>query len=110
MRRGNRRIEKMRLRDYEIIIIKDAVHNCFGSLAKVSLFGSRLNDSKKGGDIDLLVEIGVITPDIYRNKIRTLTEIQMKLGEQKIDLIVTVNPEEDTRMVVKEAIRTGREL
>ena len=100
----------MRLRDYEITVIKDAVNNCFGSRAKVSLFGSRLNDSKKGGDIDLLVETCVITPDIYRNKIRTLTEIQMKIGEQKIDLIVTGNPEEDTRSVVKEAIRTGQEL
>ena len=100
----------MRLRDYEISVIKNAVSNCFGPKAKVSLFGSRVNNSKKGGDIDLLVEADIITSDIYINKIRVLTEIQMKLGEQKIDLIVTENPEEDSRLVVKEALRTGQIL
>ncbi|MCK5201511.1 MAG: nucleotidyltransferase domain-containing protein, partial [Spirochaetales bacterium] len=83
---------------------------CFGPTAKVSLFGSRIDDSKKGGDIDLLIEANIISSDIYINKIRVLTEIQMKLGEQKIDLIVTENPEEDSRLVVKEALRTGVKL
>ena len=100
----------MRLRDYEISVIKDAVNNCFGPTAKVSLFGSRIDDSKKGGDIDLLIEADIISSDIYINKIRVLTEIQMKLGEQKIDLIVTENPKEDSRLVVKEALRTGQKL
>ena len=100
----------MRLREYEISVIKNAVIKCFGSMAKVSLFGSRIDDSKKGGDIDLLVETDTISSDMYMNKIRLLTEIQLKLGEQKIDLIVTGHPQEDSRLVVKEAMRTGQQL
>ena len=100
----------MRLRDYEILVIKDAVSKFFGSMAKVSLFGSRVDDSKKGGDIDILVETDTISSDSYMNKIRVLTEIQLKLGEQKIDLVITGNPEEDSRLVVKEAVRTGQKL
>ncbi len=100
----------MRLRDYEISAIKDSVSNCFGPLAKVSLFGSRIDDSKKGGDIDLLVESNFDSPDSYRRKIRLLTEIQLKLGEQKIDIIITENPKVDSRLIVKEALRTGQQL
>jgi len=53
--------------------------------AQVYLFGSRTNDNKKGGDIDLAVR---------SNKIGLKEKIDIKLkffeefGEQKIDLII----------------------
>jgi len=100
----------MRLRDYEISVIKDAVNNYFGPKAKTSLFGSRVDDSKKGGDIDILIEADIFSSAIYINKIRVLTEIQMKLGEQKIDLIITEDSKRDSRLVVQEALRTGKQL
>lgn len=54
--------------------------------AQVFLFGSRTDDSKKGGDIDLLVQsekIGLSQEIIIQR------EFFMKLEEQKIDLVVT---------------------
>ena len=47
----------MRLKDFEIRAIKEAVRS-MDSKAKVYLFGSRVDDTKKGGDIDLLIISG----------------------------------------------------
>lgn len=46
----------MRLNDKIREIIKTGVANFRGPDAIVRLFGSRVNDSQRGGDIDLLVE------------------------------------------------------
>ena len=60
--------------------------------AQVYLFGSRTNDSKKGGDIDLAVwsrRIGL------REKIDIKLKFFEEFGEQKIDLFV-FNDESNT--------------
>ncbi|MFZ2632135.1 MAG: nucleotidyltransferase domain-containing protein [Desulfosalsimonadaceae bacterium] len=46
----------MRLSDSEITIIKAAAKKIFGLDARIFLFGSRVENSRKGGDIDLYVE------------------------------------------------------
>ncbi len=49
----------MRLSDDQIRVILRCVGQQFGADARVMLFGSRLNDSLRGGDVDLLVETSV---------------------------------------------------
>ena len=44
----------MRLKKFEVQIIKKAIHSLEPDVA-IYLFGSRADDSKKGGDIDLLI-------------------------------------------------------
>ena len=46
----------MRLTQEQVNIIKRAVTDTFGDTASVWLFGSRVDDYKRGGDIDLLIE------------------------------------------------------
>jgi len=46
----------MRLSNDSMLTIKQAVTLIFGKDAKVYLFGSRADDAKKGGDIDLYIE------------------------------------------------------
>lgn len=54
------------------------------------LFGSRVNDLAKGGDIDLLL---VVPPeqltDLRMKKHLLLREMKDRIGDQKIDLIIT---------------------
>ena len=74
------------------------------------LFGSRVDDHKRGGDIDLLVVSDLRQNDMEAAKIMAVTKIQMALGEQKIDMIVTNDPARDVRPVVREALQHGIEL
>ncbi|WP_248883953.1 nucleotidyltransferase domain-containing protein [Acidithiobacillus acidisediminis] len=46
----------MRLSAEQVSIIRQTVAEIFGPEVQVSLFGSRVDDSKKGGDVDLLIE------------------------------------------------------
>ncbi len=71
--------------------------------AQIYLFGSRVDDTAKGGDIDLLVlskNINLMT------KLDILAQLHHKLGERKIDIAVypdTARP--FPRMVMQEGVR-----
>lgn len=99
--------QSMRLTSEEITVITDAIHQAFGQQARVWLFGSRVDDSKKGGDIDLLVEPPADCDNLLDKKLKALVAIQLKLGEQKIDLVIANNPD---RLIEQEARKTGVEL
>ncbi len=64
-----------------------------GSQAELRLYGSRVNDQLKGGDIDLLLSTKEINlaADILDNKHYVLSSIKQKIGDQKIDLLITTN-------------------
>ena len=47
----------MRLTETQIQAIHTTAEELFGVDARVSLFGSRVDDHQRGGDIDLLIEI-----------------------------------------------------
>ena len=46
----------MRLSDSQIKIIKNTVTSTLGEDCNIWLFGSRVDDSRRGGDIDLYIE------------------------------------------------------
>lgn len=55
------------------------------SAAKPYLFGSRVDDTKRGGDIDLFI---ISTNPSLDTKLHILSALEKKLGERKIDLIL----------------------
>lgn len=77
----------MRLKEEHIEIIKRVTKDHFGENAKVYLFGSRADDNKKGGDIDLYIETG-IKENILERKLKMLVDLEKLLGEQKIDIVI----------------------
>jgi len=54
-------------------------------LAAIYLFGSRADDSARGGDLDLLVFSREI--DLW-DRLDILADLHRKLGERQIDLVV----------------------
>jgi predicted nucleotidyltransferase len=88
----------MRLSEHERATVKAQVQSIFGQEAQVFLFGSRVDDLKKGGDIDLFIKIADQS-DLFAKKIRFLARIKKILGEQKIDVVFNEN---DQRLIEKE--------
>ena len=78
----------MRLTHAQIDTIKRTAKAVLGEGAQVTLFGSRVHDQLKGGDIDLLVELD--SP--VCNKPQAFGQIYAKLvrqlGDRKIDILI----------------------
>ena len=79
----------MRLSIQQRDIIKQAAQSCFGPEVVVRLFGSRLDDHRKGGDIDLLIETQLTDPNkIVAAHHQFMARIYTQLGEQKVDVLI----------------------
>lgn len=74
----------MRITDPQRLAIKEVITR-LDPEAKIYLFGSRVNDNDRGGDIDLLILSEIIT-----EKDRRLLRVELfeRLGEQKLDLVI----------------------
>ena len=77
----------MRLRPHEIEAIRTAVRDVFGATATVRLFGSRVRDDLRGGDIDLFVEVdpGQIT---IANEQRLRDRIAPVVEDLRVDIVL----------------------
>jgi len=98
----------MRLTPEQVAIIRSAAAEVFGSDARVWLFGSRVDDAKRGGDIDLLIETAQLPAvESFMRKVRFLGKPEDALGERKIDVVI--RQPGDTRASVRIAHETGIE-
>jgi len=95
----------VRLNQQYIRVIKQSFEDVFQN-GEVYLFGSRIDDDKKGGDIDLYLIINNKI-NLFRKKLKFLAKIKRVLGEQKIDVIFNID---DNRLIEKEAIKWGIKL
>ena len=92
----------MRLSAKEHSAIREAIHAADGD-ASIYLFGSRVDEAARGGDIDLLVLSSKI--DLMA-KLRILAWLHEQLGERKIDLVVYADASRPfPRMVMEEGVR-----
>ncbi len=74
----------MRLHQNQVKILKDKLETICSN-AQLYLFGSRVDDEKRGGDIDLLV----VSKDITKRDLRYLRiDFFKHFGEQKLDIIL----------------------
>ena len=97
----------MRLTPQQIDIIRHAAEEAFGPGTQIVLFGSRVDNNRRGGDIALLVQPA--NPDqALARKIRFLGILERRLGERKIDVII--ESPRDTRPIVQIARATGVRL
>jgi hypothetical protein len=82
----------MSLSAFEIDSIRQAVIT-YAPGASVLLFGSRTDDKKRGGNIDLLI---IQQFKLEPRTIQQISEaIQRAIGEQKIDILAAIPGSED---------------
>jgi predicted nucleotidyltransferase len=93
----------MRLTPFEINTIKTSAKKYFGDDVNVLLFGSRVDDTQRGGDIDLYI-ISPLKTEAYQNKLKFLVDVQLTLGEQKIDVVIA---SDSTRLIEQVALKNG---
>ena len=96
----------MRLTENEVVLIKKAFIEIFEE-GKIYLFGSRVDDSKRGGDIDLYLVPVKKHNDERDKKIKFLIKLDEYIGEQKIDAILA---KDQNRLIEQEALRYGIKL
>jgi len=92
----------MRLTQAERHLLKDHLH-ALSDEAKLYLFGSRVDDDARGGDIDLLVLSDTLTRrDIRRLRIAFFE----KFGEQKLDIVLdhTQPAQTFTKLILPQAV------
>jgi predicted nucleotidyltransferase len=99
----------MRLTEQSRQAIVSIARTVFGDRARVRLFGSRLDDTARGGDIDLLVEIPMADPEQQRKSLTMVALLQRQLGDQPIDVLV-LDPATTPSAVHRNAIETGKLL
>ena len=95
----------MRLNKKYQVIIKESFTKLFDS-GDIYLFGSRVDDTKKGGDIDLYLVVDNHI-NLFKKKLKFLAKIKKVIGEQKIDVIFNID---ENRLIEKEAKQWGIKL
>jgi predicted nucleotidyltransferase len=92
----------MRLTIHEQEMIKKAFAEIFEN-GRLYLFGSRVDDTKKGGDIDLYIE-SAKGENLSSKKIDFLVRLKHAIGEQKIDVVIDRG---ENRLIDKTAKKEG---
>jgi len=101
----------MRITETERRVLRDEAQKAFGADSKVFLFGSRADDARRGGDIDLLVETGKTGHDaIFEAQLRFLARVKLALGERKIDVLVDYPDRKDRPNILRLARSQGVQL
>lgn len=96
----------MRITQEQTRIIRDEVRRNIGDDARVWLFGSRVDDALRGGDIDLLIEAGQPLKDRVATACRVASELQLRLGDQRIDVLL-IDPATTPQPIHRIARETG---
>lgn len=77
-----------RLSYSEVESISLSFKKFFQQSDRLWLFGSRADPSALGGDIDLYIETTLNLDEAIDQKIRFITELYYKIGDQKIDVVL----------------------
>ena len=79
----------MRLTESQIEAIRQLAHQIVGQSARVRVFGSRLDDSARGGDLDLMLELNepVDNPALIAARMSAL--VSRVMHGRKVDVLLS---------------------
>jgi predicted nucleotidyltransferase len=78
----------MRLTPAQIDTIKSTAQAVLGEGAQVTLFGSRVHDEQKGGDVDLMVEVTQAIADPAVLAARLSSRVSRSMHGRRVDVIL----------------------
>lgn len=103
--------QQIRIKKNDLIIIKNAFNKYFTEKDHLWLFGSRVELSKRGGDLDFYIE--TIENNLIiatKKKEYFIIELQDKLGDQKIDVVLNILSSQYMLPIYEIAKQTGIKL
>ena len=78
----------MRLTPKQIEMIRNTAQLVFGDIARVTLFGSRIDAQAKGGDVDLMVEVPNIVDEPALMGARVASRVSRAMNGRRVDVIL----------------------
>ena len=87
-------------------LIKKEVTDHLGSDVIIRLFGSRLDDTQKGGDIDLLIETQHTLTNRFDLESKLSARLYIQLGGRKVDVLL-MDYLTQVQPIHTQAIKTG---
>ena len=78
----------MRLTTAQIELIRSTAKQLLGDRVRVILFGSRVDDAKKGGDVDLLVEVSEAVAEPALLSARLASRVSRGMHGRKVDVLL----------------------
>ena len=103
--------QDMRLTAEQIEAIKNLAKECFGDDAIVYLFGSRADESRRGGDIDLSIETKLRDlSSALEARSHFLAKLKLRIGDQRIDVVVDYPDRHSHPAIIDVARQTGVRL
>jgi predicted nucleotidyltransferase len=78
----------MRLTPLQIQVIRQGAIDLAGDAARVWLFGSRVHDDLRGGDVDLLLELDDAVLEPAQLAARLAAQVSRAMFGRKVDVIV----------------------
>lgn len=78
----------MRLTPQQIDDIRHCAAQCAGAATRVWLFGSRVHDDQRGGDVDLLLELDAPVQEPAALAARVAARVSRRMNGRKVDVLV----------------------
>jgi predicted nucleotidyltransferase len=78
----------MRLSSSQIKVIRQLTLEVAGSAARVWLFGSRLRDDARGGDVDLLLEVDEMVQEPAHLAAQLAARVSRSMYGRKVDVLI----------------------
>ncbi len=78
----------MRLTSAQIDTIKSTAQAVLGEGVQVTLFGSRVDDAAKGGDVDLMVEVDQVLLEPALVSARIASRVSRAMHGRKVDVLL----------------------
>ena len=94
----------MRLGSFLTSKIKKAIFKSFGDV-EIYLFGSRIDNEKRGGDIDIAIKGNLTNEEFKSKKIKFFKEMILMDLDLKIDLVDFNTKDELLKKELKKAVK-----